>query len=326
MQVQTTSAAVNPPEDLALLPLRELAAFAPGHHSPQPLAPPSGQDVSSVLSTEIAGSDLPRLAALLEPHRSVELVAQTHELVHDTEQALAQGDRTRAFANLSQMAATDPRTLAVIAPEKLLESIRPEVDHVLNRLTTVARMDAEGWLSQADHAVETSAHPADLNWQTKPETILNVAHRLFDSGGYTNYVRSADVAQSLLNSGPAPYSPFLAQYAESLSPKPAAALQQLEDDEPVPHAPILDAVGQTAAALKTAAIPSLLLAWKRAPLLVLLLSWLGSGLVAGPVSILVRAIWPHASTLIDFGFEVWALGFLALVGFGFYARIRDIRA
>ena len=44
--------------------------------------------------------------------------------------------------------------------------------------------------------------------------------------------------------------------------------------------------------------------------------------------IMLRAIWPDVvpASLIDFGFHVWGTGFLGLVCFGFYARIRDIRA
>lgn len=53
--------------------------------------------------------------------------------------------------------------------------------------------------------------------------------------------------------------------------------------------------------------------WLRAPLLILLLAWLVAGLIAA-------AIVPLNGV-----FELWALGFLALVGLGFYARVRNIR-
>lgn len=53
--------------------------------------------------------------------------------------------------------------------------------------------------------------------------------------------------------------------------------------------------------------------WFRAPLLALLLAWLIAGLVAVAV-VPLQAV-----------FDIWALGFLALVGFGFYARVRNVR-
>ncbi|MGH9653879.1 MAG: hypothetical protein ACRD6B_10510 [Bryobacteraceae bacterium] len=53
--------------------------------------------------------------------------------------------------------------------------------------------------------------------------------------------------------------------------------------------------------------------WLRAPLLVLLLSWLVAGLIAAAV-VPLNAV-----------FELWGLGFLALVGLGFYTRVRNIR-
>jgi hypothetical protein len=64
--------------------------------------------------------------------------------------------------------------------------------------------------------------------------------------------------------------------------------------------------------------------WQRAPLLVLLLAWLGMGVGAAVCWLAIKQIWPESwvASLGDFGFEVWGLGFLALVGFGFYARVR----
>lgn len=53
--------------------------------------------------------------------------------------------------------------------------------------------------------------------------------------------------------------------------------------------------------------------WLRAPLLALLVAWLVAGLVAA------------AFVPVPTVFDVWALGFLALVGLGFYARVRSVR-
>ena len=67
--------------------------------------------------------------------------------------------------------------------------------------------------------------------------------------------------------------------------------------------------------------------WRRAPLLVLLLAWLAIGTAAGLASLVQRKVWPDAwpPWLADAGFSFWGLGFLALVLFGFYARVRNVR-
>jgi hypothetical protein len=60
--------------------------------------------------------------------------------------------------------------------------------------------------------------------------------------------------------------------------------------------------------------------WQRAPLLVLLLGWLAAGLVVGSVMALFREGW--VASIIGPFFEIWALGFLALILFGFYMQLR----
>jgi hypothetical protein len=67
---------------------------------------------------------------------------------------------------------------------------------------------------------------------------------------------------------------------------------------------------------KLAAFASVL--WRRAPLLALLLGWLAVGL-AGALMAMLRLL--SAST-VQAGFELWGLGFLALVVFQFYVTTR----
>jgi len=53
----------------------------------------------------------------------------------------------------------------------------------------------------------------------------------------------------------------------------------------------------------------------------------GRTVAAGLASLVQRKLWPDAwpSWFVDTGFSVWALGFLALVLFGFYMRVRNVR-
>lgn len=329
MQVQSIGPAVSPLESAPVQQLRELSAHAPARHLPASVQAGSpGDDLAATLTSQIAAPDLARLNAILQPNRSSEVAAHITELTQDTALALNEGDRTRALANLNEIAAADPHTVAVMAPDRVLQSIRPEVDQMLNRLTTVAKMDAEGWLAQADEAVETAGNATLTAWQSKPETLLQVAHHLYEAGGYTNYVRSADLAQNIVNPSAVAYSPFLEEYAKSPQTQPAAAPVKTENEEILPKKPTLPTAAETFQAVRKTAMPRLQQLWNRAPLLALLLAWLGAGLAAGPAAVLLRAIWPDIlpASLIDFGFQVWATGFLGLVCFGFYARIRDVRA
>lgn len=328
MQVESIGAAVGPVAGAPVAHVREMSTHVPAHHlAGSPTPAPAANDVVATLTSQIAAPDLARLTTILQPNRSSEVSAQVTTLTQDTTAALSEGDRTRAITNLNQIAALDPRTIAVLAPEEVLQPIRPEVDYMLNRLTTVAKMDAEGWLAQADQAIETRGSAVLTDWQSKPETVLEVAHRFYDAGGYTNYVRSSDLAQSIVNPSALAYSPFLEQYAAAVATQPSAAPVRPENEELLPKKPTLPDVGRTVAAVRERMMPRLQILWYRAPLLVLLLGWFAAGLIAGPTAILLRGLWPEVvpASLVDFGFDVWGLGFLGLVCFGFYARVRHIR-
>jgi hypothetical protein len=55
------------------------------------------------------------------------------------------------------------------------------------------------------------------------------------------------------------------------------------------------------------------------------LAWLAAGFSGGCISVALRKYWPQTESLVAGGFEVWAVGFLALIAFGFFARVRNIR-
>jgi hypothetical protein len=58
--------------------------------------------------------------------------------------------------------------------------------------------------------------------------------------------------------------------------------------------------------------------WQRAPLLILLVGWLFLGLSGCLAVMLLAGAWT------DSAFETWGIGFLVLVAFGFYMRIRRL--
>ena len=67
--------------------------------------------------------------------------------------------------------------------------------------------------------------------------------------------------------------------------------------------------------------------WLRAPLLILLLAWFAIGLGMAGVSWIWRSLFPDTwpAFLANVGFDVWGVGFLALIAFGFYMRVRNVR-
>ena len=66
--------------------------------------------------------------------------------------------------------------------------------------------------------------------------------------------------------------------------------------------------------------------WVALTLTVLLRVWLSLGLAGGAGWLWFRRfeLPGEAPSWVSAGFEIWALGFLALVSFGFYMRVRDI--
>jgi hypothetical protein len=206
-----------------------------------------------------------------------------------------------------RLSPTDAVTLLDVAPSdlaKLAQILQPVEVHVdvdqlpRNQLPAdlVARLDAELKLGHAEQAVVQAGGRKLADWETNPQTLLQIGHRLYNTGGHANYVRAAALAEML-------------QYAywgatlvhDSTAPTVKSVLQKERGLRMLwPQA--------TPVRVKVSGVVRVL--WRRAPLLVLLLTWLAIGIFGG-------------SLVSSFNFEFWAIGFLALVGFGFYSRIRN---
>lgn len=105
----------------------------------------------------------------------------------------------------------------------------------------------------------------------------------------------------------------------------AAAFSQATDyacrSDVMPVREATDSAGRRWTGLGSSAWSGTRRLWTRAPLLVLLLGWLAAGLCTGTAAILFAA----SAAPVNAIFEVWAIGFLAIVCFGFYARVRSIQ-
>jgi hypothetical protein len=261
---------------------------------------------------ELSAPDVAKLIGILELPRLSANVAQADNLVRAAVTAAAEGAITQALGELTQAVKLDPLRAEALRSEPGLESIRPQIDQFLNRLTAVARLDAEGRMSRAAQLLEALGAEKLADWDARPETLILIANRLLDSGGHVNYLRTTELSQALIDAA----SRGLPAITNVPVPFPVAAARVEKDGT-------RGAIWRVFGAVRKHAPPRARALWRRAPLLILLLAWLGLGIAAGVVFALTREFWPPS--LIDGAFKVWGLGFLVLVIIGFYARIRNVR-
>lgn len=313
MAVEPISSGVGPSSGVSTIaPTTPVASASPQGPAGASYTP---ADSNAAVLANISAPDIAKLAAILEPFHSAQTAALLQNLLQDTREAVAPGDGARAIANLGEIARLDPALIETLRLDPALAPIRPEMERLVYQLTAVAKMDAEGSLVRAGQFIESSAGKMLANRQTRPETLMQAAHQLFDKGGYANYVRSAQVAQAIVD-----YSPWIVNNA------PRAGAKVRTEDAIGEHA-LRAAVRKSWVEIRNTASSKIRMLWVRAPLLVLLLGWLGLGLLAGSISILLRTsspgTWPVS--LLNAFYSVWGIGFLALAGFGFYARVRNVR-
>lgn len=173
--------------------------------------------------------------------------------------------------------------------------------HAMAHITELARSEADTLLTRAGQVLAGEGARSIPNWQSRPEVLAAAAQNLFDAGGYANFVCSAYLTQAIVEA-------------------PSEKGRRQDRPRRVSVDSTWNSVRQRAKSGATAL-------WWRAPLLVLLAGWLAVGLVAGPLTILVRDVAPGSGLLVllDGFYRLWGLGFLALVAFGFWARVRKSR-
>ncbi|HMF79260.1 MAG TPA: hypothetical protein VK604_26610 [Bryobacteraceae bacterium] len=264
----------------------------------------------SAVNAPLTGLPTPELAALLQKTLAQRALLQA---------GLIQPADVNDVVTLLDVAASDLVQLAEIleppgldyAPLKLDQAgqvirqaliLRPANPDPAVEPTTAAKLDAEVKLNQAEQTIEQAGGRKLPHWETAPETLLQIGHRLYDAGGYSNYVRAAEVATAIQSA----YWEASIIYEQTASAK-SARLQQANGWARYPSRAKWLKVWTASRKNLPERIRVL---WRRAPLLVLFLTWLVVGLIGGAL-------------VSPFGFEFWAAGFLALVGLGFYARIRS---
>jgi len=314
---------------------------------------PSGDTITATLRQL---SDLAALGflELIERPPSPENARRLEDLLRASISKAAEGNMQEALVKLAEFAELDPRRAETLKSEPGLACLRPEVSQLLFRLASAAHLNAETQLGQAIHLLDASG-PNDsqrsepglapalpeggqspfrkgsvlgldaesrlgvathvleaaglresLGQEFRLQTAVLLAGRLLEAGGYANFMCSAALSQmAIIQFGLAP-SRLPSDWHPRSAPMPSATAD-------------FD--------LRRKWLPRIKKLWLRAPLLVLLLAWLALGFLAGSVSAILRTYWPEMGLepSVSWGFEVWGIGFLALVGFGFYAKVRDWR-
>jgi hypothetical protein len=273
---------------------------------------------------ELAVADLSKLTQILQPVAPPEQVARVEHLVNETVHAINTDRREWAVGRFIEAVTTDPSRVDELRSKPEFEPIQANVEQLLVRLTNVAKMDAETKLGAAEQVLESAGWQKLPHWETAPQALLQIGHRLLEAGGYANYVRAADLATTLQT----------AYWGTNVIPPPleiSGAATIRKEDTPLKR----KSAGEATLALAyygwqvlREKVPQQVEAlWRRAPLLVIMGAWFSVGLVGGAVSFLAKEIWPDSWIVpaSNFGFRIWGLGFLAFVGFGFWAQVRRPR-
>ncbi len=262
---------------------------------------------------EIAPADLAKLSPILRFSESA-APAPTDPALREAILAVEEGRFEQAIGFLASAITRDPSSADGLRERPEFAPIRASLDQLLNRVAQVSRIRAESDLARIEHSLDQAGWPKLPQWETRPEVLVRLARQFFDAGGYANYVRSAELAQTILQS--AYWEAFIPQ-PQPLSPAQQALIDNDLEAPIAPAPPLWKTLYQEAPVV-------LRVLWQRAPLLVLFFAWLTIGSAAGLVYALIRAFStaPSLRPLADTGFSLWALGFLCLVAFGFYARVR----
>lgn len=276
--------------------------------------------IDAAILSLLSQPDIARLVVVLEPGQSQNNSAQLAELLQASITAATTGDLAQALESIAAVVTQDPGQAEAVRNDPGLAPVRAQAEALLTRMANIARLDAETRVGEATRAVEGGGVKTLPNWEARPEALLSIAGQLLAAGGHVNAVRAAQVAQVVIDASH--WAP-----TEAAQPLPIADRAQHSDRAGDASDPILPSFFRSWALLRKHAAPRIANLWRRAPLLVLLLGWLGVGLAGGLASWVQRKILPDAvpDGLTDTGFTIWGLGFVALVLVGFYVRVRNVR-
>ncbi len=255
--------------------------------------------MDSVAMLQLSPTDTGNLIRILQPPALPQEPSTLADLLGRAVSTAQRGDLADALKQLEDLIRLDPSLANTLSTESGLEQLSAQVHQMLLRLESLAGLDAHARLAEASKALASWGRQPLPGWDTAPQTLLAAANNLYDAGGYVNYLRAASLAQVVIEGARVPIATICTEPVDSL-----------------PTSATGSKFSQRLKAL-----------WVRAPLLILLVSWFMLGLAAMGVAAILQYFWPGQFPLstIDSGFAAWDVGFLALIAFGFYMRVRHIR-
>lgn len=276
-------------------------------------------DTVTTLLTELSAADVAKLIDLIGSSLPAQDTSRLQNLVQTFLLAAAENNVAPAMNALSKIIEIDPSHPEILRANPVIEPIRASVEQFLDRNTALAKMDAEGRLEQAGQSVASSAADRLAGWDMRPAAMLTIANRMFDAGGLPNYMHAAQLSQVVIDG-----SALGSLWVPGMVGVPAETMElsrRRASGALNPAAGFVSESMRRTLAVMRATLRNL---WSRAPLLVLLVGWLLVGIMGGLVSMLWRQAWVETwpAYLSSLAFDVWGLGFLVLVGFGFYASVR----
>lgn len=242
----------------------------------------------------------PSISSLLTGSAQPGAASAVNALVAAAASALSTGDTPAALAKIKDVLTIDPEQAGPLTSHSTFSSIRHEVAELVRVLSSDARVRAEERLGTAEHAIVANGPRRLPGADADLTAVYTLATQLFNNGRLADYTRAAELAQFVI-----------AGYAAA----PVSAV----------HSAYRAQAGVERLSVRIIAWVKKL--WARAPLLVLLLGWFTLGVAGGSAAWIVRNVAedPWDPAFISACWSIWALGFLALVTFGFYMRIRHIR-
>jgi hypothetical protein len=278
-------------------------ANAPLTSQTNPESPSLDSDTVGSLLQQLSSAPVALLIAGIEANHPATDPAIVTSLLQTAVTAVLHGDAPAALTALAELVQRSPEHVERLAGESSLSPIRAQVQELLTRVTTAAKLDAEVRLQAATQAVESTSLHGQGKGDWNPKEVVPVAAQLIDSGRHSNILLATDLSQAVINY----YGGF-----EIASPR-AALRRQRPASEPaswVPQAPWTGAIGTVADLLKSG--------WQRSPVLLLFLVWVALGLTTAIAAGI--ELWS-----VNLSLEVWGAGSAGLLGYGTYKRIRARR-
>jgi hypothetical protein len=280
----------------------------------------AGQRAAAPLETprdQLSPLGIARVQYILERRLAPEQASHVQVLERAAISAASKGFAASALEKAVELARLAPERAEALIREPAFSALRSELETALHRLIPAAKLDAQTHVAEAVQAlIATPPDPAPPG-MVDARSILAEAQRNLEEGGLVQFRMAAHLAQAVID-----------HYAALALARPAARVP-----EPV-ITRIKTARGRRPTEVRemTARIVRRLTErvaalWFRGPLFILLAGWLVLGVACAAVYHALRAIEPEiaGSILVEIGFDAWGLGFLALVGLGFYMRVRHVK-